>query len=150
VLAWVTPAQMVFPIDIARPAPADLPRLFALAESAFGSTPGWDPDRVLRALRDDVIFVAHERESLAGYLALRRESERSLLIEQVLVATGHEHHGVGRRLLAYAEGYAVRERVPAIRIVVEATNHSARDLYLRLGFVQREREIFERALPYVL
>ncbi|HZQ03001.1 MAG TPA: GNAT family N-acetyltransferase [Gaiellaceae bacterium] len=141
---------MVVPLEIGRPQRRDIPQLYALAESAFAGMPGWNPIRVVRALEEDVLFVARELGALAGYLALRRENERSLLIEQVLVAPGHERRGVGRRLLAYAEGYAVRERVPALRVVVETTNYPARDLYRRLGFVAREPEIFERSLPYVI
>jgi len=141
---------VVVPLEIGRPQRRDIPQLYALAESAFAGMPGWNPIRVVRALEEDVLFVARELGALAGYLALRRENERSLLIEQVLVAPGHERRGVGRRLLAYAEGYAVRERVPALRVVVETTNYPARDLYRRLGFVAREPEIFERSLPYVI
>jgi len=141
---------VVVPLEIGRPQRRDIPQLYALAESAFAGMPGWNPVRVVRALEEDVLFVARELGALAGYLALRRENERSLLIEQVLVAPGHERRGVGRRLLAYAEGYAVRERVPALRVVVETTNYPARDLYRRLGFVAREPEIFERSLPYVI
>ncbi len=141
---------MAAALEIAGLERRDLPRLFALAETVFAGTPGWDPARVLRALEEDVVFVARELGALAGYLALRRESERSLLIEQVLVAPGHERRGVGRRLLAYAEGFAVHERVPALRVVVERTNDPARDLYRRLGFVPREPEVFERTLPYLL
>jgi ribosomal protein S18 acetylase RimI-like enzyme len=141
---------VVVPLEIARPRRPELPQLYALAESVFAGMPGWDPAGVVRALEEDVVFVARELGALAGYLALMRENERSLLIEQVLVAPGHERHGVGRRLLAYAEGYAARERVPALRVVVETGNYRARDLYRRLGFVAREPEIFERSLPYVL
>jgi len=137
-------------LRIAPARPPDRPVLFALAESAFASMPGWDPAGVVRALADDVVFVARELEALAGYVALRREGERSLLIEQLLVAPGHEGHGVGRRLLAYAEGYAVAERLPALRVVVEASNVRAREVYRRLGFLPRGGEIFERTLPYVL
>jgi ribosomal protein S18 acetylase RimI-like enzyme len=137
------------PLEITASRPHDLPRLFALAEITFADMPGWNARRVVRALNEDVVFVARERDALAGYVALRRESERSLLIEQLLVTPAYQRRGVGRRLLAYAEGYAVTERVPALRVVVETSNHRARDLYRRLGFVPEEPEIFRRSLPYV-
>ncbi len=130
--------------------PPDRPTLFALAEGAFAAMPGWDPAGVVRALARDVVFVARELDTPAGYVALRREADRSLLIEQLLVAPGHERRGVGRRLLAYAEGYAVAHRLPVLRAVVEAGNVRARDLYRRLGFLPRGGELFERTLPYVL
>ena len=136
-------------VEIVRSRPRELPRLFALAESSFAAMPGWDGPRVARALERDVVFVAHEAGDVAGYLAIR-EQARSLLIEQVLVAPGHERHGVGRGLVAYAEGYAVLRRMPILEVVVEEGNHRARDLYRRMGFEPREREIFARSLPYVL
>ena len=49
----------------------------------------------------------------------RRWSERYGVIEQLFVLPGHERRGVGHRLLDYAEGYAIAERAPALRIVVE-------------------------------
>jgi ribosomal protein S18 acetylase RimI-like enzyme len=136
-------------VEIRPSQPQELPRLFALAETSFADMPGWDAPRVVRALNDDVVFVARESGTVAGYVALRPEAELSLLVEQLLVAPGHERRSVGRRLLAYAEGYAVAAQARSLRVVVEASNHRARDLYRRLGFVQREPELFERDLPYV-
>lgn len=135
--------------EIARSRPRELPQLFALAESAFAAMPGWNGPRVAQALEQDVVFVAHEAGAVAGFLALR-ERAHSLLIEQILVAPGHERHGVGRGLVAYAEGYAVLRRMPILEVVVEEGNERARDLYRRMGFEPREREIFARSLPYVL
>lgn len=137
-------------IQISPLRPLERAPLFGLAESVFAGFSGWSRDRVVAALDDDVVFVAREGGGLAGYVALRRENERSLLIEQLLVAPAHERRGVGRALLAYAEGFAVSERAVALRIVVEAANRPACDLYRRLGFVPAEPEIFERSLPYVL
>ncbi len=134
-------------LEISVPGPDELPRLFALAESVFAGRPGWSSGGVVSALEHDVLFVARELGEVAGYVALRREDDRTLVIEQVLVAPGHERHGVGRRLLAYAEGYAIREGAPALRVVVEADNHVARDLYRRLGFAPTDVEVFERRLP---
>jgi ribosomal protein S18 acetylase RimI-like enzyme len=128
---------------------SELPGLFALAETAFAGMHGWDPSRVVRVLEEDVVFVARDQGLLAGYVALRREDPRVLLIEQLLVAPGHERRGVGRGLLAYAEGYAVAEHVSTVRIVVEKSNVPARRFYRRLGFVPSEAEVFQRELPYV-
>ena len=49
--------------------------------------------------------------------------------------------------LDYAEGYAIAERAPALRIVVERDNTPARAFYRRAGFVPVEGELFERSLP---
>lgn len=126
---------------------ADVPRLFGLAKSVFAGAPGWSDARVLEALARDLLFLAKEGGQPAGYVALRHEPDGSFVIEQLFVVPGHERRGVGHRLLDYAEGYAIAERAPALRIVVERDNVPARDFYRREGFVPIDAEIFERRLP---
>jgi ribosomal protein S18 acetylase RimI-like enzyme len=94
-----------------------------------------------------VVFVAREREERAGYVALRVTEGDTMTVEQLLVAPGHERRGVGRRLLAYAEGYAIARRAKTLRIVVEEQNRSARSLYRRSGFVPFGPELLELILP---
>ncbi len=127
----------------------DLPRLFGLACSLFGGLPGWSEQRVIEVLSNDLVFIAREDGRLAGFVAVRRGEEGAIVVEQLLVAGGHERRGVGRRLLAYVEGYAIAERARSLQIVVEQNNHPARSFYRRAGFlpVQSEPELFELALP---
>jgi ribosomal protein S18 acetylase RimI-like enzyme len=126
---------------------ADLPQLFALATVTFAGRPGWSDERVLEVLRRDVIFVAREHGQPAGYVALRREEGGPIVVEQLLVAPGHERRGIGHRLLAYAEGYAIAERARSLQIVVEEGNEKARSFYRRSGFMSVEPELFELILP---
>jgi GNAT superfamily N-acetyltransferase len=112
----------------------------------FGSEPGWDDHKVLASLREDIVFVAKERGQPAGYVALR-PAEQTTVVEQLFVVPGHEQRGVGRRLLAFAEGYAIAEHTRALRVVVERGNDSARSFYRRSGFVPIEDEVFELILP---
>jgi ribosomal protein S18 acetylase RimI-like enzyme len=126
---------------------AEVPRLFGLAKSVFASAPGWNDARVLEALARDLLFLAKEGGEPAGYVALRHEPDGSFVIEQLFVVPGHERRRVGHRLLDYAEGYAIAERAPALRIVVERDNAPARDFYQRAGFVPVDVELFERSLP---
>ena len=134
-------------IEILRPSEAELHELFSLAKAVFSDEPRWNDGRVLDALLSDVVFAAHERAQPAGYLALRPEGNAPFVIEQVLVAPGHERRGVGHRLLEHAEGYAISERASALQIVVERDNRPARSFYLRSGFVPVEDELFELVLP---
>jgi ribosomal protein S18 acetylase RimI-like enzyme len=99
------------------------------------------------ALERDLVFVAHEHGGPAGYVALLESEGGVITIEQLFVAPGHERRGIGRRLLAYAEGYAIARRAPALRIVVEERNPAARAFYRRAGFVPVEAELLERILP---
>lgn len=138
---------MTSSVSIDRCPEAEVPRLFGLAKSVFAGAPGWSDARVLQALARDLLFLAKEGSQPAGYVALRHEPDGSLVIEQLFVVPGHERRGVGHRLLDYAEGYAIAERAPTLRIVVERDNAPARDFYQREGFVPVEAEIFERRLP---
>jgi ribosomal protein S18 acetylase RimI-like enzyme len=134
-------------VEIAHCPQAEVPRLFGMAKSVFAQAPGWNDGRVLEALAQDLVFLAKEADEPAGYVALRREPDGAFVIEQLFVVPGHERRGVGHRLLDYAEGYAIAERAPVLRIAVEEDNVPARDFYVRAGFVPVETEIFERILP---
>jgi len=47
-------------VEIVSRAEADLPQSFALAKGALAGLPGWSDERILEALRRDVIFVDRE------------------------------------------------------------------------------------------
>lgn len=136
-------------VEICSPSAADAQELFCLAKTAFGDLPGWDDRQVLDVLRRDVVFMATDEGHAAGYVALGRHADDTLVVDQLLVAPGHERRGVGRRLLAHAEEYAVLRGVPELLIVVEADNAPARSFYLRSGFVPVGRELFRRVLPAI-
>jgi ribosomal protein S18 acetylase RimI-like enzyme len=124
-----------------------LPQLFVFAQATFAGLPGWSDERVLEVLRRDVIFVAREHGQPAGYVAMHRAEGGPIVVEQLFVAPGHEQRGIGHRLLAYAEGYAIAEQARSLQIVVEEGNETARSFYRRSGFVPVEPELFELILP---
>jgi ribosomal protein S18 acetylase RimI-like enzyme len=135
-------------LEISLRAEADLTELFWLANASFAHVPGWSQRRVAELLSRDIIFVARERAQTAGYVALQHNREsRNVVIEHLLVAPGHERHGVGRRLLAYAEGYAIAEGAPSLQVVAEEDNWRARSFYRRSGFVPVEPELMQLVLP---
>jgi ribosomal protein S18 acetylase RimI-like enzyme len=133
-------------VDIEPGGAGELSELFALAKGAFGTESGWDDGRALQALEDDTLFVARVEGSVAGYVALRPDESR-VRIEQLLVAPHHEGEGVGRRLLAHAEGYAISTGAEAVEIVVEDDNDRALDFYRRSGFVAAGEQLYELRLP---
>ena len=102
---------------------------------------------MLEVLSRDVIFVARADDQPAGYVALHLDAAGVIVVEQVFVVPGHEQRGIGHRLLAYAEGYAIAERAQALHVVVEESNQPARSFYKRSGFVPVEPELFELNLP---
>jgi GNAT superfamily N-acetyltransferase len=94
------------------------------------------------------VFVAREESRPAGYVAMHHDRDAATVtVDQLLVAPGHEQRGVGHRLLAHAEGWAISERARALRIVAEEENWRARSFYRREGFVPVERELLELILP---
>ncbi len=135
-------------IEIVPRSQADLEQLYTLARCTFGDLPDWNDDRVLEVLRRDVVFVARERAHAAGYVALIPDrSTASVVVEHLFVVPGHERRGIGRRLLEFAEGYAIAERMRALRIVAERGNWRAREFYRQAGFVPVEAELMELVLP---
>ena len=121
--------------------------LFGLAKGAFVDLPGWSDERVVEVLRRDVTFVAREQGQPVGYVALRSKEGGAVVVEQLFVATGHERRGIGHRLLAYAEGYAIAEHARSLQIVVEDGNRQAQSFYRRSGFVPVGPELLELVLP---
>jgi ribosomal protein S18 acetylase RimI-like enzyme len=137
-------------LEIAPLRESELGQLFGLAKTVFATASGWNDRRVLDVLRDDVVFVAHEQGELGGYVALFVSAGKQVTAEQVFVAPGHEHRGIGHRLLAHAEGYAIARRASVLRIVVEPDNWRARAFYSRLGFVPVQTDVVELVLPGVV
>ena len=119
-----------------------------IAKGTLAGQPGWSDERVLEVLKRNLIFVAREEGQPAGYVALGSEEGGAIVVvEQLFVAPGHERRGIGHRLLAYAEGYAIAERARSLQVVVEESNRQARSFYRRSGFVPVEPELFELILP---
>jgi ribosomal protein S18 acetylase RimI-like enzyme len=125
----------------------ELGAVFGLAKTIFATASGWDDTRVLDTLARDVVFVAHEEGEVAGHVALFAPTQENVVAEQIFVAPGHERRGIGHRLVAHAEGYAIAEHARTLSIVVEPDNWRARAFYGRLGFVPVQSDLVERLLP---
>lgn len=120
--------------------------LFSLAREAFGSLDTWSDRATLTGLEQDTVFVADLEGEHAGYVALTRRGD-AVRIEQLLVSPRHEHEGIGRQLVDYAEGFAISEGAVRLQIVVEPDNRRARDFYARRSFVQADADVLELPLP---
>jgi ribosomal protein S18 acetylase RimI-like enzyme len=120
--------------------------LFSLAREAFGSQDAWSDRATLTGLEQDTVFVADLDGDRAGYVALTREGD-AVRIEQLLVSPRHEHEGIGRQLVDYAEGFAISEGALSLEIVVEPDNLRARDFYSRRSFVSAADDVLQLPLP---
>jgi ribosomal protein S18 acetylase RimI-like enzyme len=121
--------------------------LFSLARESFGEQGSWTDGAALTRLETDTVFVADLEGEQAGYVALRRDGE-TVLIEQLLVSPRHEHEGIGRQLVDYAEGYAISEGAVRLQIVVEADNRRALEFYERRSFLRAGDDLLELVLPH--
>jgi GNAT superfamily N-acetyltransferase len=125
---------------------ADESVLFTLAKGVFGQQEAWSDAGTMTALESDTVFVAELSGEAAGFVALEQE-ENEVLIRQLLVSSLHEGEGVGRQLLAYAEGFAISAGAGRLGVVVEADNRRARDFYSGRGFVPAGENRLELTLP---
>jgi GNAT superfamily N-acetyltransferase len=97
-------APLASEVEIAPRLEADLPQLFGLAKGTFAGLPGWSDERVLEVLKRNLIFVAREEGQLPATSPCAAREAGAIVVGQLFVAPGHERRGIGRRLLAYAEG----------------------------------------------
>ena len=70
-------------LDIAPVRESELGRLFGLAKTVFADASGWNDSRVLEALERDIVFVAHDQNEVAGYVALFVPDRDHIIAEQV-------------------------------------------------------------------
>jgi len=119
----------------------DEPLLFGLANLDRGAD-----ERTLSVLERETVFVAEVEGSAAGYVALD-SGEREICIDQLFVSPEHEAEGVGRQLLEYAEGYAIAQGSPALRVVVSEEDERAVRFYRGRGFVPAGEDLLELVLP---
>jgi ribosomal protein S18 acetylase RimI-like enzyme len=124
----------------------DEPHLFGLARMTFGGESGWSDERTLAVLAEERVFVAEVEDAVAGFVALDPSGE-VVVIDHLLVAPAHEGEGVGRQLLAWAEGWAISHRARALQVAVEEENARAVDFYRRCGFTSGEPGVLELILP---
>jgi GNAT superfamily N-acetyltransferase len=120
--------------------------LFSLAREAFGAQAAWSDRGTLRRLETDTVFVAELEGDHAGYVALERDGD-TMRIDQLLVSPRHEHEGIGRQLVDYAEGWAISEGATRLQVVVEPENRRALDFYGRRSFSRAAEDVLELQLP---
>jgi ribosomal protein S18 acetylase RimI-like enzyme len=81
-----------------------------------------------------------------GVLVLKRQ-DHTLWIENVAVHPDHQHHGLGRALLAFAEQHARTAALSELRLYTHELMVENIALYQRLGYIEvdrREDEGFRR------
>jgi ribosomal protein S18 acetylase RimI-like enzyme len=134
-------------------APTDADAVGELVQRAYehyidriGRRPGpMEADYEQRVAQGQV-SVASEASEVIGLIVLVQEPDH-LLIENVAVAPEHQGKGVGRALLAFAEGVAREAGIQTLRLYTHAAMTENLALYPRLGYRETERRAdngFER------
>jgi ribosomal protein S18 acetylase RimI-like enzyme len=95
---------------------------------------------------ESAILVALEDAEVVGVLEVvtKPPSDRDghvprrvALIDNVVVRAGHRGRGIGSKLIAHAERWAIEQGAAAMELHVWSTNTSAKRLYEGLGYVTR-------------
>lgn len=104
----------------------------------IGMRPGPMDDDYAAQIRLEQLFVAEDRDSLAGLVVLVA-CEDHLLVENVAVDPARQGEGIGRALLAHAEAVARRTGLPTLRLYTHEAMWENIALYSSLGWEETER-----------
>lgn len=135
-------------LDLRRASLADVDALNALARAAYAvylPVIGREPMpmavdwRSLMAEQEIWLIDGAEASNAIASLALQTKPGH-LVIWSVAVLPTHQHQGLGRRLLAFAEQRARAQGFPEIRLFTNSLMTRNIALYRSLGYVETSRE----------
>jgi ribosomal-protein-alanine N-acetyltransferase len=128
-------ANLIFEIRRLRP-PAEA----EICARIMASSEPWitlkrDVDASLRIINDPLreVYLAVRGGKIVGFIVLLLQGAFVGYIQSICVAPEWRNRGVGRRLMAYAEGRIFNE-TPNVFVCVSSFNPGALRLYQRLGY----------------
>ena len=90
-------------------------------------------------VRDGIVSVAvDDHGDVQGYIICYARID-TMLLENVAVSPHHQGRGVGKRLIAFCEEEARRQRCQAIELFTHVKMTENRALYARLGYEALDR-----------
>lgn len=113
-------------------------RAYAHYVERIGMRPGPMDDDYAAQIELEQLFVAEDRDGIAGLLVLIAHDDH-LLVENVAVDPARQGEGIGRALLAHAEAVARRAGLPALRLYTHVAMRESIALYSGLGWEETER-----------
>lgn len=128
--------QRALSVQIRLRSPGDDAALAALAAEAFGEYSDSAGAHTLGMARRpaSVTLVATAADELVGIALVVPTSESLARLDAIAVSVGLRGTGLGRRLLASAEGEARRIGAARINLATADANVAALDLFLRSGY----------------
>ena len=134
------------PPRLRRATAADVEAIRALVDAAYrgyipllGRTPTPMLSDVPAAVRDHDVRVLDSGDRLVGVIELIAHDDH-LWIDNVAIAPDAQGHGLGRRLLAFAEDEARRLGLPAIALLTNERYLANIAMYERYGYRETHRE----------
>lgn len=88
---------------------------------------------------------------IVGYLLLTRVLNPVInrpyyLVDYVCVVREYRGHGVGEKMMDYAEEYARSQNAMYLQLTCRWTRIEAHKLYEKVGFIKRESDIYRKEL----
>ncbi|MDA8048805.1 MAG: GNAT family N-acetyltransferase [Rhodospirillales bacterium] len=124
---------------------ADVPLIAQIVERAYrhyiphmGKPPGPMLDDYALRVSKGAVWVIEDAGGIGGILVLLPKPGH-LLLDNVAVAPMRQGHGLGRRLLAFAEAEALRRGYREIRLYTHQTMVENQRLYAAIGYEETGR-----------
>jgi ribosomal protein S18 acetylase RimI-like enzyme len=110
--------------------------------AGFKTAQGSLTDGILRVLKEEIGFLGVIRAVLVLALFERKPVAGQLLMDGIGILPRVRGSGIGTKLLHHLIEYAKNEGYQSVRLDVINTNHAARRLYERIGFVPVKTQRF--------
>jgi ribosomal protein S18 acetylase RimI-like enzyme len=104
----------------------------------MGKPPGPMLDDYAARVSEAVVWVIAEAGTIVGILVLLPKSDY-LLLDNIAVSPSKQGHGLGRRLLEFAEAETLRQGYREIRLYTHQTMTENQRLYAAIGYEETGR-----------
>ena len=102
-------------------------------------------DEDLQREKDDIFIVYRDNEHITGCCILTRISGEVVKLRQMAVDTPIQGKNVGRKIMAFAEQYAVEHGYSKIKLNARKT---AAGFYAKCGYTVSGEEFLELGIPH--
>lgn len=127
----------------------DLPEVERIVHDAYvkyvsrmGKKPRPMLDDYRQRIRAHETWVIHEHDKVRGIVVLLPQPDH-LLLDNIAVDPSFHGKGIGRALIAFAEGEATRHGYDEIRLYTHQTMHENIAMYPRLGYQETGRRVVD-------